>query len=141
MSEDLYDLDSYWELRVLPPRPPEPEIEAAPEPIQELTFTPRGVYLGLFTALPQDTNEGVELTDTRYARASVNPRFTSNSRGESVAEITHRFPPMSTPVVVMGGGLWDAPVGGNLLYFSSLAVNLRVDLGMNAEIHLTVSAD
>lgn len=83
------------------------------------------VHLALFSALPTDTGGGTELTGGTYARVSVGGSLAAPSAatgGREVrnsANVTFNAPGALTTVV--GGGLYSASVGGDLLWWGSAA--------------------
>lgn len=89
---------------------------------------PVNVYVGLFTATPSDTGGGTECTGGSYARATVATgvgtwNATGGTDGTTENTSTISFP---TPTASWGSvtsfGVYDAPSGGNLLFYANLTV-------------------
>lgn len=94
---------------------------------------PATVYVGLFTAAPNDTGGGTEVSGGNYARVAVTNNATnwpaavggSKSNGTAIT-----FPvPSAGWGTVTHHGLFDAPTGGNLLRYGMLTVSKTVDPG------------
>ena len=97
-------------------------------------FPPGTVYVGLFTAAPDDQGGGTEVFGGSYARQSVSfaaptdNGASSGSQAASAAEIV--FPAASADWgTITAVGLFDAVSGGNLLMYGSLSAAQTVNAG------------
>ena len=103
---------------------------------------PSAVYVGLYTAPPTDAGGGTEVSGGSYARQEV-----TFSRADNVAENDAQIEfPMATASwgTVVAAGVFDAPSGGNLLYWNDLASVREVGNGSEFFIepgNLTVTMD
>lgn len=91
---------------------------------------PATVYVSLHTTVPTDSSNGVEVSGGSYARVAV----TNNGTNWSAAALrvktnatVIKFPTATLSWgTIKGWGTYDAPSGGNLLYYgntSSVAIN------------------
>lgn len=93
-------------------------------PTTETFASPSATYLGLFTVAPTDSTPGTEVTVTNgYAREQVSTW--TNAAGGTVSNAT----PDPVEFQASGGnwgdivavGIFDASVGGNLLWYGSVS--------------------
>lgn len=88
--------------------------------------SPASVHLALFTAIPDQSGGGTEVVGGSYARQQV------TSGAAALGVLTNSsaisFPGMPACVVV-GAGVFDASVAGNLLVYSPFAVAVTVAVG------------
>lgn len=104
------------------------------------------IYIGLLTAAPSDAGGGTEVTGESYARvkaaagaaqALTDWKSTQNdnlastgSSGQTKNSAAIVFPePTADWGRVTDFGVYDAPTGGNLLYFTSLAIPKTINNG------------
>jgi hypothetical protein len=89
-------------------------------------FTPPpAAYVALFTTMPTAGGGGVEVSGGSYARQIG--AFTVPVNGQSVSASDIVFPLATAPWgIVLGYGLYDASMGGNLLYFNTLSTSRNV---------------
>jgi hypothetical protein len=89
---------------------------------------PATVYMGLFTVAPSDSGGGTEASTgvwTNYARAAVtnnNTNFPAASGGIKTNGTAVSFGTASisgTAPTIVGYGIYDASVAGNLLFWAS----------------------
>lgn len=82
-------------------------------------YTPKPVYVALFTSDPTDAGTGVEVTGVSYARQTVT--FNAPVEGETSNNTDVLFP-ISTEAwgIVTHIGLYDSVAGGNLLFYAPL---------------------
>jgi hypothetical protein len=85
---------------------------------------PATLHFALFTTAPSDSGGGVEVSGNGYTRASLSnttsnwPLATSGSKSNA-AQIT--FPSAAGNWgAVVGIGIFDAPSGGNLLFWTTI---------------------
>lgn len=93
--------------------------------------SPTSVYLGLFTATPNDAGGGTEVASANaYARKQLTGAFDAASAGATANTATITFP-TATGVwgLITSIGIFDAPTGGNLLFYGSFSSSLQVDTG------------
>jgi len=91
------------------------------------SYTPPTLYLALFTTLPDDTGAGTEVSGGSYARQTFSMSVTGNSATNS-AEVSFPAATASWGTVV-GGAIYDAATGGNMLVHFSLDVSKAVASG------------
>ena len=88
---------------------------------------PATLYVGLFTAAPDDTGGGTEVSGGGYARQSaaftVSGNTASNSAGSEYATATASYG------TVTHVGIFDASTGGNLMAYASLTASKAIDTG------------
>ena len=88
---------------------------------------PSTVYLGLFTAAPDDTGGGTELSGNGYARQtmamSVSGNTATNSAAEEFATATGSWG------TVTHVGVFDASSSGNLLAYGALSASKAIATG------------
>src|SRR5574343_999627 len=83
--------------------------------------SPAAVYVALYTTAPTDAGGGVEVTGGAYARQAA-------TFAAPVAGVTSNSATVAFPVATAGWGTvtslgrFDAPTGGNLLYWGTLDV-------------------
>lgn len=86
---------------------------------------PSTVYAGLYTTAPSDGSPGVECSGSNYSRAAV-PNDETHWPA-AVGGVKHNGLDIIFPVAtgsmgaVVGVGIFDAPSGGNLLYYAEIA--------------------
>lgn len=93
--------------------------------------SPASVYLALFTATPSDAGGGTEVASANaYARKQLTGAFDAASAGATANTATITFP-TATGVwgLITSVGIFDAPTGGNLLFYGSFSSSLQVDTG------------
>lgn len=85
-------------------------------------------YVGVYTTAPtaDDGSDGVEVSVTGYARVAVTSNTTNwkdpstATQGQTNNLFKIVFPVANAPWGSMVGfGVWDAPTGGNLLYWAT----------------------
>jgi hypothetical protein len=98
---------------------------------------PTGLSIALYTSMPSDTDPGVEVTGGSYARVAVPPldsNWAAPSAGNGITSnlvaVTFPVPTVSWDFVV-GYGIIDALIGGNLLAWSTLTTPTTVGIGTN----------
>ncbi len=95
------------------------------------------LFVALYTAMPSETEAGTEVTGGGYARVGYGPLnsfWSAPSAGdgttENLSDVT--FPVPSAPWgFVIGYGILDAAVGGNLLMYATLDTPRTVGTGSN----------
>ncbi len=86
---------------------------------------PTALYVGLYTATPTEAGGGTEVTVANgYARKSVT--FTTAGSGVSTNSNLVEFANTGWSGTIVAVGLFDASVGGNLLYFTAISPSLVV---------------
>lgn len=81
---------------------------------------PATTYVALFTTSPTPSTAGVEVVGGGYTRQSATYGAPVNGTTDNTTDVT--FPiAMSDWGTITSFGVFDAPVGGNLLYFASLS--------------------
>lgn len=99
---------------------------------------PATLYVGLFTAEPNDAGGGTEVSGGDYARAAVTndaTNFPAASGGAKSNGTDIVFPPATGSWgTVSAIGIFDASSGGNLLAWATLAANKAVESGDTLEI-------
>jgi hypothetical protein len=112
------------------------------------TYTPPAtVYVGLFTAAPTDAGGGTECSAGNYARKDVTNNATNwpaasgglkqNGAAITFVQANADWAPPASPVVAFG--IFDAPTGGNLLYWGWLGTDDgKLFTGLNTGDVLTV---
>lgn len=86
---------------------------------------PTALYVGLYTAAPTEAGGGTEVTVANgYARKSVT--FTTAASGVSTNSNLVEFANTGWSGTIVAVGLFDASVGGNLLYFTAISPSLVV---------------
>jgi len=89
--------------------------------LRNTAYTPPAtVYLGLFSVAPTDAGGGTELTGNAYARQAISFSAAAGSATSNSAAIDF---PVATPgawSAAVAFGIFDAPTGGNLLYWGTL---------------------
>ena len=101
---------------------------------------PTALWVALFTEMPSDSDTGTEVSGNGYARVQHGPaddKWTAPTGGSgetsNIGVIT--FPaPIGNWGQVIGGGVFDAPVGGNLLLRGVLPVPRTVEGGAPAPV-------
>lgn len=95
---------------------------------------PSGLYVGLFTAMPNDdATGGTEVSGGSYARVQHGPgdaQWNVSSPGvvTNAGDIT--FPQATADWgQLVGVGVWDAATGGNLLFAAQLGATKTVGSG------------
>lgn len=92
---------------------------------RNITYSPLPIYVALHTADPGDAGAGAEVSGGGYARilglAAPAGALAANKRIGLKADGTGEFPaPTAAWGTVTHVGLWDAAVGGNLLWHAPL---------------------
>ena len=92
--------------------------------------SPASVYLALFTATPSDAGGGTEVSGGSYTRKQLTGAFDAAASRTTSNTSVITFP-TATAVwgLVTSVGIFDAPTGGNLLFYGSFSSNLQVDTG------------
>lgn len=105
---------------------------------------PQTLYVALFTSEPAADGSGTEASGSGYARASIASSLanwagtqgagTSGvSTGTSGATSNNNAITFGAPTgswgTIVGAALYDAPTGGNMLFFGSLTTALAVNNG------------
>lgn len=90
--------------------------------LRQITYpSPPTVYVGLFTSTPTVGGGGTEVSGGGYVRQTVT--FMAPVNGQVSNEFAVVFPiALSAWGTVTAFGVFDAPSGGNLLYFNTLSV-------------------
>lgn len=78
------------------------------------------VYLGLNTVAGTDSSAGTECADTNYARQAIAWSAVSGSPKSTTNSGTVTFPAAAAGYTVVQEVVWDAPSGGNRLYYKSV---------------------
>ncbi len=94
---------------------------------------PATVYIALFTSAPSDTGGGTECTGGTYSRYTctnntTNWPVTANGQKSNGVDFVFATATASWGLVT-AFGIFDAPSGGNLLYWGTLTSNKQVDIG------------
>jgi hypothetical protein len=88
---------------------------------------PSNVYLGLYTATPNDAGGGTELSGSGYARQamamSVSGNTATNSAAEEFATATGSWG------TITHVGLFDAASSGNLMAYGALSASKAIATG------------
>jgi len=88
---------------------------------------PSTLYLGLYTATPDDTGGGTELSGSGYVRQAmamtVSGNTASNSAAEEFATATGSWG------TITHVGVFDASSGGNLLAYGALTASKAIATG------------
>jgi len=88
---------------------------------------PSTLYLGLFTAAPNDTGNGTEVSGASYARQSA---AMSVSGDTATTSASVEFPAAGgTWGTITYVGIFDALTGGNLLAYGALTASKTIELG------------
>lgn len=94
---------------------------------------PATVYVALYTSAPTDSGGGTEVSGGSYARVAVTNNATNwpaASGGSKANGTTIVFPEATADWgTVVAFGLFDAAIGGNLLYWGELSQNQAVNSG------------
>ena len=88
---------------------------------------PGTIYVGLFTAAPDDTGGGTEVTGGGYARQSAAFTVSGNTASNS-ASIEYPTATASYGTVTHVG-IFDASTSGNLMAYASLTASKAIDTG------------
>ena len=88
---------------------------------------PGTIYVGLFTAAPDDTGGGTEVTGGGYARQSAGFTVSGNTASNS-ASIEYPTATASYGTVTHVG-IFDAASSGNLMAYASLTASKAIDTG------------
>ena len=104
---------------------------------------PSALYLALFTAGPDDTGKGTEVSDSAYARQLIT--FGDVTDGTVSNTNLIEFAPAAVNYgVITHVGIYDRQTGGNLLFYSELATSIVAGQGVGVNIQpgdLSVSLD
>jgi hypothetical protein len=91
------------------------------------TYTmPSTVYVALYTAAPNDTGGGTQVTGGSYARQTAVFDAASSGATQNTGNIDFTNMPACTVVAI---GVFDALTTGNLLVWGTLATNKSLDAG------------
>lgn len=96
--------------------------------------SPAQVYAGLFTVMPANPGDaGTEVTTigTAYARQAVTFAGPTNGATSNSAGVTFPTATLAWGTVV-GVGIYDNNVGGNLLYYGTLGTSKVIGVGDSA---------
>lgn len=104
---------------------------------------PSALYLALFTAGPDDTGKGTEVSDSAYARqlitfGDVTDGTVSNTNLIEFATATVNYG------TITHVGIFDSQTGGNLLFYKKLTASIVAGQGVGVSIQigdLTVSLE
>lgn len=88
---------------------------------------PSTLYVGLFTAAPDDTGGGTEVSGGGYARQSAAFTVSGNTASNS-ASIEYPTATASYGTVTHVG-IFDASTAGNLMAYASLTASKAIDTG------------
>jgi hypothetical protein len=98
---------------------------------------PATVYIALYTATPNDTGGGTEVTGGAYARASVTNNSTNwpaASAGAKSNGTDITFPTATANWgTVVSFGIFDASTSGNLLFWGDVTPNKAINNGDTAK--------
>ena len=99
--------------------------------LRNTTYTAAAtVYLALYTATPNDTGGGTEVTGGSYARNATS--FSAASGGSISNSAIETFTNMPAATVI-SVGIFDASSGGNLLLYGNLVSNIIVTAASEVE--------
>jgi len=109
---------------------------------------PTNVYLGLYTAAPDDTGGGTEVSGNAYARQAVTfGAITNVSNGpDTMTSSGDVLFPVATPAgwgTVIAVGLFDAVSGGNPIMWATIT-NITINAGQQVDFpigSITVTED
>jgi hypothetical protein len=87
---------------------------------------PTTVYVALYTAAPDDTGGGTQVTGGSYARQAATFSASSGGATSNSANIDFAGMPAVTTVAI---GIFDALTSGNLLLHGTLTTNKTTDAG------------
>lgn len=88
---------------------------------------PGTIYVGLFTAAPDDTGGGTEVSGGGYARQSAAFTVSGNTASNSASI---EYPTATAPYgTVTHVGIFDAASSGNLMAYASLTASKAIDTG------------
>lgn len=100
----------------------------------EVYAPPEEIFLALFTTMPNDAGTGgVEVTGGSYARQATTFLAAALGVGRSESASTVIFASMPE-LTVVGGGLYDAATGGNLLFYRALGAPRALTAGENLNV-------
>lgn len=100
----------------------------------EVYTSPATVHLALFTTMPVDDGTGgVEVTGGSYARQAVTFLATVLGAGRCDLASTVIFASMPA-VTIVGGALYDAATGGNMLFYKALGAPRTLAAGDNLNV-------
>ena len=109
---------------------------------------PANLYIGLFTAAPNDAGGGTEVVGNAYARVQVtNSSSTWSRSGSTISNgvaITFAAPSPGTWGTVTHYGIFDASTSGNLIFWSALSSATTTSVGVALSFSggtLTTTAD
>jgi len=100
----------------------------------QATYQPPGsIWMGLFTDMPTDTG-GPEVSSNGYARQEVHWKPVTNSRVINNQLI--KFPAATAPWgTIRGFGLFDAAVGGHMLFHGVTSQPVEVNTGITFMVY------
>jgi len=102
--------------------------------LRNVAYTsPTTVYLALFSVATDANDSGTEVVGGSYARQAVT--FNAAVDGTAISGGAVQFTDMPA-VTVVGSGLYDASVGGNLLHFASFSLALELAAGSDFDVPL-----
>ena len=112
-------------------------------------YTPPGtVYLALFTAAPDDTGGGTEVSGGGYARVAVTNNSTNwpaASGGSKSNGVDMTFPQATADWgTVVAFAIFDASTAGNMLYWGDLTTSKTINNGDTAKFaagDITITED
>lgn len=105
---------------------------------------PAAVYVGLFSAAPNDAGGGTEVTTTLRAAGRVAATFAAPSGGSIASDAVVDFGAAEGSASVTHYGLFDAASGGNLLAYAAVTTPLAITPGILVEFPIgaiTVTLD
>lgn len=90
--------------------------------------SPATIYLALYTTDPTKANTGNEVSIGGYARTPITFATPTNGATSNAATVT--FPAATTSWgTIAYFAIFDAPTGGNMLYFGSLTSSVSIATG------------
>lgn len=92
---------------------------------------PASTWVALFTAAPGYAGGGTEVTGGSYARQEITDADWAAAAGREISnDIALTFPQASASWgLVTHFALFDAPSGGNMLFFGALSQSVSIPLG------------
>jgi hypothetical protein len=88
---------------------------------------PTAWHVALYTAAPDDTGGGTEVSGGAYARQAVTFTVSGNTATNSAAL---EYPTATAPYgTVTHVGVFDASTGGNLIAYAALTTSKTIDTG------------
>ena len=112
--------------------------------LRNVSLAVANVYVALFITMPAEDGSGaVEPSGGAYARTAVTFNAPVGGTMANAADVIFAQATASWGLV-LGFGLYDSSVGGNLLYFNTLTNSKQIDAGDQFRFpagQLTVSED